>query len=155
MQDQKVVLLLGRDHAMLWSIVMETLRKIVPPAAFPKTEAKIKAFAAGHGTLLFFTDVDAVEGMVKQFPLYADNFRLWSPQGNGMLQYAIWTLIESEALGASLQHYNPLIDDEVKATWKLPSGWKLMAEMPFGTPTGKPDKKTFQPTESRFKIFGK
>jgi len=155
MQDQKAVLLLGKDHAKLWSIVLETLRKIVPAASFPKTEAKIKSFAAGHGTILFFTDVDVVEGMAKQFPLYADNFRTWSPQGNGMLQYAVWALLESEALGASLQHYNPLIDEEVKATWKLPTSWKLMAQMPFGTPTGKPDKKEFQPTESRFKIFGK
>lgn len=155
MQDQKAVLLLGKDHAKLWSIVLETLRKIVPAANFAKTEAKIKGFAAGHGTVLFFSDNAIVESMAKQYPLYADNFRGWAPHGAGMLQFAVWTLLESEGLGATLQHYNPLIDNEVKATWKLPSDWKLIAEMPFGTPTALPEEKDFEPLETRFQVFGK
>ena len=28
--------------------------------------------------------------------------------------------LEAAGLGASLQHYNPLIDDEVKKAWNLP-----------------------------------
>lgn len=155
MQDQKAVLLLGADNDKFWSIVMETLRKIVPAGSFAKTEAKIKSFASGHGTVLYFADMDVVEGMAKDFPLYADKFHTWYGQGAGMLQYAIWTLLESEGLGATLQHYNPLVDAEVKATWKLPDSWQLLAEMPFGIPTGKPDKKEFDPIDARLKIFGK
>lgn len=155
MQDQKAVLLFGKDHAKLWSIVLETLRKIVPPASFPKTEAKIKGFAAGHGTVLFFSDNAIVEGMAKAYPLYADNFRGWAPHGAGMLQFAVWTLLESEGLGATLQHYNPLIDEEVKKTWKLPADWKLIAEMPFGTPVALPEEKEFEPLEKRLTVFGK
>ena len=30
-----------------------------------------------------------------------------------MLQLVVWTALEAEGLGATLQHYNPLIDDEV------------------------------------------
>ncbi len=155
MQDQKAVLLFGKDHAKLWSIVLETLRKIVPAASFAKTEAKIKGFAAGHGTVLFFSDNAIVEGMAAQFPLYADNFRAWAPHGAGMLQFAVWNLLEGEGLGASLQHYNPLIDDEVKKTWNLPKDWKLIAQMPFGGIVAQPDEKEFQPLETRFKVFGK
>ncbi len=155
MQDQKAVLLFGKDHAKLWSIVLETLRKIVPAANFAKTEAKVKSFAAGHGTVLYFSDNAIVEGMATQFPLYADNFRAWAPHGAGMLQFAVWNLLESEGLGASLQHYNPLIDDEVKKTWNLPKDWKLIAQMPFGTPTAQPDEKEFEPLENRLKVFGK
>ena len=29
----------------------------------------------------------------------------------GMLQLAVWTALAEKGLGASLQHYNPLIDD--------------------------------------------
>ncbi len=155
MQDQKAVLLFGKDHLKLWNIVLETLRKIVPAASFAKTEAKIQSFAAGHGTVLYFSDNAIVEGMATQFPLYADNFRAWSPHGAGMLQFAVWNLLESEGLGASLQHYNPLIDDEVKKTWNLPKDWKLIAQMPFGTPTAQPDEKEFEPLENRLKVFGK
>ena len=155
MQDQRAVLLFGKDHDKLWSIVLETLRKIVPAASFGKTEAKIKGYAAGHGTVLYFSDNSIVEGMAKEFPLYAEKFREWAPHGAGMLQFAVWNLLESEGLGASLQHYNPLIDEEVKKTWKLPADWKLIAQMPFGTPTALPEAKEFDPLEKRFYVFGK
>ena len=54
------------------------------------------------------------------FPLYKDNFPIWSLQANGMLEFAVWTSLEAEGLGASLQHYNPLVDDGVKKAWSLP-----------------------------------
>lgn len=70
-----------------------------------------------------------------------------------MLQYTIWIAIEEAGLGASLQHYNPLIDNEVNEKWNLPSKWKLIAQMPFGTPLAKPGEKEFVPLESRIKVF--
>ena len=41
-------------------------------------------------------------------------------------------------MGASLQHYNPLIDDEVRRVWNLSDDWKLIAQMPFGVPVAQP-----------------
>lgn len=70
-----------------------------------------------------------------------------------MLQFAVWTLLELEGLGASLQHYNPLIDEAVKAEWNMPEGWRLIAQMPFGNPTAEPGEKDFQPIEERVKVF--
>ena len=90
---------------------------------------------------------------MKQFPAYKENFQTWADQASGMLQYAVWTLLEAEGLGASLQHYNPLIDDEVKAVFNLPKEWKLYAEMPFGKPLQEPEEKDFEPIESRLKVF--
>ena len=58
-----------------------------------------------------------------------------------------------EGLGASLQHYNPLIDEEVKKQWSIPPNWKLIAEMPFGNPTVAAGEKEFQPIEMRVKVF--
>ncbi|MDD2241741.1 MAG: nitroreductase family protein, partial [Bacteroidales bacterium] len=55
--------------------------------------------------------------------------------------------------GANLQHYNPLIDKEVAREWNLPETWKLVAEMPFGTPSGEPGAKEFKPVDDRVKIF--
>ncbi|MNU09462.1 hypothetical protein D3C72_2560420 [compost metagenome] len=65
----------------------------------------------------------------------------------------MWTALEEEGLGASLQHYNPLIDEHVKNEWKLPENWKLIAQMPFGAPTFEPGDKEFQPIEERVKSF--
>ena len=152
-QSGRVVLLLGENHDKLWEITRETLRKIVPADNFGPTDEKINSFKNGYGTILYFEDQEVVEGLQKQFPLYKETFPVWSVQASAMLQYTIWVAIEEAGLGASLQHYNPLIDDEVKESWNLPSKWKLIAQMPFGTPLAEPGDKEFAPLESRIKVF--
>lgn len=149
-QSTRVVLLLGEHHKKLWSITKETLRKIVPPANFIVTENKIDtSFAAGYGTILFYEDEEVIEGLQKSFPLYSENFPIFSQQTNAMHQFAIWTMLEDAGLGASLQHYNPLIDNEVAQTWNISPKWKLIAQMPFGNPTGEANKKDFLPLDNR------
>lgn len=152
-QSARAVLLFGGEHDKLWDIVMESLRKVVPENSFSATEAKINSFKNGFGTVLYFEDQSIVQGLQQQFPTYADNFPVWSLQSSGMLQFVVWTSLEAEGLGASLQHYNPLIDDAVKEQWNLPAEWKLLAEMPFGKPTAMPDEKEFKPLEERIRIF--
>lgn len=141
-QSTRAVLLLHEHHDELWKIVKRTLRAIVPEGAFARTEEKIEhSFAAGYGTVLFFEDTDVVRSLQQQFPGYAGNFPVWSEQTSAMHQLAVWTMLEDAGLGASLQHYNPLIDDEVRKRWSLPREWKLIAQMPFGTPAGEPGEK--------------
>ncbi|MGE8564530.1 MAG: nitroreductase family protein, partial [Acinetobacter bohemicus] len=60
-QTSRVVTLYGKSHTKFWDIVRETLRKMVPEAAFENTNAKINSFAAGYGTALFFEDQDTVK----------------------------------------------------------------------------------------------
>ena len=45
-----------------------------------------------------------------------------------MLQFAIWTALEEEGLGANLQHYNPIIDAEVKEVFNIPDQYRLIAQ---------------------------
>ncbi|GEN36170.1 MULTISPECIES: nitroreductase family protein [Aneurinibacillus] len=152
-QSARVVVLLGEHHDKLWDITKETLRKIVPEDKFVPTEEKMNAFRSGYGTVLFFEDTSVIEKFQQDFALYKDNFPIWSQQSSGMLQYVVWTALELEGLGASLQHYNPLIDDDVRKEWNVPSSWKLLAQMPFGKPTAPPGEKLFQPLEERIKVF--
>lgn len=153
-QSTRLVLLLGNEHKKLWSIVKETLKKIVPADAFAATEAKIDGcFASGHGTVMYFEDTSVVKKLQNAFPAYQDRFPTWSQHTSAMHQFAVWTMLEDLGLGASLQHYNPLIDEEVRRTWKLPEEWELIAQMPFGTPTGEPGTKEFQDLSERIKIF--
>ena len=137
-QSSRAVLLLGENHSALWSIVMDTLRAIVEPERFAETEAKINSFASGYGTILYFEDISIVEGFQKAIPNYSENFPVWSNQSAGMLQYAVWTALTAKGLGASLQHYNPIIDDDVKQKFDIPKDWKLIAQMPFGTSISEP-----------------
>lgn len=153
-QSTRIVLLLGDRHKKLWNIVKATLKKMVSEETFKVTEAKINgSFAAGYGTILFFEDMNVVEGLQKAFPSYSDNFPGWSLQTSAMHQFAIWTMLEDAGLGASLQHYNPIIDEEVIKTWNLNPKWKLIAQMPFGNPTQPAGEKEFLPLEDRVKIF--
>lgn len=153
-QGSRVILLFGEDHLKLWSIVEETLRAIVPPDNFASTEAKLQSFAAGHGTILYFEDMKTVSELQKSAPLYAENFPIWSNQSAGMLQYAVWTSLSQEGLGASLQHYNPLIDEKVAAEFGVSSDWKLIAQMPFGTPSGEPAPIAYKPVGERLIVLG-
>ncbi|MDR3265364.1 MAG: nitroreductase family protein [Synergistaceae bacterium] len=153
-QSTRIVLLLGTHHKKLWSIVMDTLKGIVPAANFAPTEQKINSFAAGHGTVLYFEDQKIVEDLQRRFPSYADRFPTWSQQTSAMHQLAIWTMLEDAGLGVSLQHYNPLIDEKARETWSLDPSWSLVAQMPFGGMGTPPAAKEFQPLDARRKVFG-
>ncbi|MBK3494671.1 nitroreductase family protein [Viridibacillus sp. YIM B01967] len=152
-QTARAVVLLGEQHSKLWSITTETLRKVVPANDFAPTDEKMKMFGAGYGTVLFFEDQSIVKGLQEKFPSYADNFPIWSLQSSGMVQYVVWTALEQEGFGATLQHYNPLIDAEVKSEWNIPEDWKLLAEMPFGKPVVAAGEKQYSPIEDRVKVY--
>ncbi|WP_138492920.1 nitroreductase family protein [Paenibacillus pinistramenti] len=153
-QTARAVVLLGENHNKLWDITKEELRKISKSEeAFVSTSEKMASFNNGYGTVLFFEDEQVIKGLQEQFAAYADNFPVWANQANGMLQLVVWTSLEEAGLGASLQHYNPLIDSEVQSTWGIPSSWKLIAQMPFGKPAMQPGEKQFQPVEERVKVF--
>lgn len=153
-QSARVVLLLNENHNKLWDIVLDEIKKQVDENAFEKTSIKVNnCFKAGYGTVLFFEDQSIIKDLQEQFPLYKDNFPVWSDQGNGMVQYAVWTLLEDAGLGASLQHYNPIIDKAITIQWNINPDWKLMAQMPFGIPVGEPNPKEFKPLAERFFVF--
>ncbi|AIQ29516.1 MULTISPECIES: nitroreductase family protein [unclassified Paenibacillus] len=152
-QSSRAVVLLGEQHDKLWDITAETLRKIVPTEQFEGTAQKLASFKAGYGSVLFFEDQAVVKHLQENFALYAENFPIWANQSSGILQFVVWTAFAEQGLGASLQHYNPLIDDEVKETFGIPAEWKLIAQLPFGTIVTPPGEKEFQPIEERVKVI--
>lgn len=152
-QTARLVLLLDKHHTKLWDITKEELRKVVPADKFAPTDEKINSFSAGYGTVLFFEDNSIVEHLQKEFPLYKDNFPLWSIESSGMHQYNIWTSLHLLGYGASLQHYNELIEAEVKKEWNIPDSWQIRAQMPFGKPTSNPGEKEFKPLEDRIIVY--
>ena len=152
-QTSRVVTLYGDSHSKFWNIVRETLRKMVPADAFEKTDAKINSFAAGYGTVLFFEDQDVVKSLQEQFASYADHFPVWSEHSSAIAQFAVWTALAEQHIGASLQHYHPVIDDEVAETFDIPENWKLRAQLVFGSIEAPAGEKTFMDDKERFKKF--
>ena len=152
-QTSRVVTLFGESHTQFWNIVRETLRQIVPAEAFAGTDAKISSFAAGFGTALFYEDQATVKALQEQFALYADNFPVWSEHSTAIAQFAVWTALAEQNIGASLQHYNPIVDAEVAAKFNIPESWKLRAQLVFGSIEAPAGDKTFIDDSERFKTF--
>lgn len=63
--------------------------------------------------------------MQDAYALYADYFPIWSTEASGILQGNVWTLLATQEVGASLQHYGALIESAVQAKWDLPTTWKV------------------------------
>ncbi|TCD47439.1 nitroreductase family protein [Chlorobium sp. N1] len=153
-QSARAVVLTLEPHRRLWDIVLDTLKGLVPEDAFRQTALKISGFRAGAGTVMFFEDQAVVRDLQERYPLYADKFPEFSLQSSGMAQFIVWTALSDEGCGASLQHYNPLIDEAVAAEWNLPSSWRLISQLVFGSVREAPLQKSFSPIEDRVLVIG-
>ena len=153
-QSSRAVILFNTEHEKFWGIVADKLKSYAKDeASAAKTTAKMASFAAGVGTVLFFEDQTVVQALQEQFPSYADNFPIWAEHSTAIAQFATWTALHTEGLGASLQHYNPIVDEQVYAEWDIPANWKLRAQLVFGSIEGETHAKDYLADEERFKIF--
>jgi predicted oxidoreductase (fatty acid repression mutant protein) len=86
-----------------------------------------------------FEDHDSIEELSRKFakvPLSV--LEGYAEHSNAMHQITLWTALELEGLGASLQHSHnvPGVEDGIKSTFKIPESWALKAQIVFG---GLPD----------------
>ena len=153
-QSSRAVILFNAEHEKFWTFVAEKLKSYAKDEkSAAKTTAKMASFAAGVGTVLFFEDLDVIQNLQEQFPSYAENFPVWAEHSTAIAQFATWTALHTLGLGASLQHYNPIVDEEVYAEWNVPASWKLRAQLVFGSVEGEAKEKGFVDDAVRFKVF--
>lgn len=152
-QTSRVVVLMDAAGETFWDIAASALRKVTPPEAFARTVKKLDGFRGGNGTILFYEDNEATAKLKKDFPLYEDKFEQWAQHNNAMLQYAVWMALGEHGIAASLQHYNPLVDEETAKEWGIPENWTLIAQMPFGKAEEDPPAKSFLPFEQRIRFY--
>lgn len=151
-QSSRILILLGNEHIKFWELTRTQLKKIVPEARFQATSDKVDSFSQAAGSVLFFEDQNVVQTLQQQFPSYADNFPVWSEHSTGIAQYAVWLALAEKGMGANLQHYNPIVDEDVKREWKVPSSWTLRAQMNFGAILQLAGEKTYIDDNERFII---
>ncbi|TCB34332.1 nitroreductase family protein [Acinetobacter sp. ANC 4910] len=153
-QSSRAVILFNAEHEKFWNFVKQELQAYATDeAAAVKTAAKMDSFAAGLGTILFFEDMSVIEDLQTRFALYAENFPIWAEHSTAMAQFATWTALHTEGLGASLQHYNPIVDQQVHKEWDIPQNWKLRAQLVFGSIEAEAKAKTYIENAERFKVF--
>ena len=153
-QTTRIIVLFGAEHKKVWDIAETNLREIVGDGDFSGTEQKMNSFRAGVGTVLFFEDEIGVKALQDKFPLYAENFPNWAEHTNAMHQYAIWTALSEMGVGATLQHYAPVFEQDVAQAFAVPSSWKLIAQMPFGGVGSPAGEKDFNPVSERVRVLG-
>lgn len=153
-QSSRAVILFNAEHEKFWGFVKDKLKSYAKDeAAAAKTDAKMDSFAAGVGTVLFFEDMNVVSGLQEKFPSYAENFPIWAEHSTAIAQFAVWSALHIDGVGASLQHYNPIVDEQVHAEWDVPASWKLRAQLVFGSVEGEPSEKGYMDDAARFKVF--
>ena len=149
MKSQRVVVVMGKKNTKFWDRVYNSVNAA---SGGRMSRDKIDSFSAGFGTILYFYDSGVVPDMQRKYPLYGEQFPDWVMQSNGMLQFAIWTGLGNMGVGASLQHYNPIIDDMVHEMFNVPESWILVAQMPFGGIAVLPQEKPTENVSLRVKI---
>ncbi|KZP23808.1 nitroreductase-like oxidoreductase [Athelia psychrophila] len=119
MQSARVVLLTGAASQNLWATIRtEFLATLGENAsAIEMHKAKFDGYASGFGTVLFFEDQATVDKMAAAFPGLAGEFPVWSQNSAGMLQFAVWTALKAEGLGASLQHHGTPCSLCIDVSW--------------------------------------
>lgn len=153
MQSSYVIVLMDGQHERLWNIVTKTLKDIVPSDKFEPTQKKMDMFSNAKGTILFFENTQIIEQLKIDYPLYKDQFDNFALRGMGILQGNIWNALAEAEIGASLQHYNPLIDEAVKEEWDIPEYYQLSAQMVFGGIGSIPEPKEKVDVHTRINLY--
>lgn len=146
MKSTFVAVALGAKQDLLWDTIYDAFGGKV-------SREKIDGFKNGAGTILYFYDSEIVKGMQEKFPLYAANFPNWAQQASAMLQINVWSGLRELGIGASLQHYNPVIDEKIRELFKIPDRYQLVAQMPFGGIVQEPGVKEKEDIDKRVKIL--
>ena len=155
-QSVRAVILLDDAQDKFWDATTARVKQEVPADAdFSRTQAKMDGFKAAKGTVLLYTDLDAIKNQEESFPLYADNFYDWSEQAQGIAAHALWLAMADNGLGANLQHYNPLIDEETAKMFDVPANWRLRSQLVFGAIEAPAGDKDYLADEGRFLTFDK
>lgn len=145
-KSTRVAVVLGEKNKQLWDLIYDVFEGAV-------AREKIDSFKAGYGTVLYYYEKLDIEKLQEQYPPYAQNFPWWTAQALGMLQLSVWNALRDIGLGASLQHYNPVIDEKLREFLNIPEGWVLNAQMPFGEIKLEPEERVKEDISQRVKIF--
>ncbi|WWD22384.1 hypothetical protein CI109_106875 [Kwoniella shandongensis] len=161
-QQTRAVLVTGAHHIKVWETITEHYLKTLggnKEAEEAATKKIATEFKAGYGTVLLFEDETVINGFAAKIPPLALKFPIWSQNSAGIAQHIIWTALELEGHGASLQHHtqvSPEIQAAITTLLDLPPTWISSALIPFGIPSGPPGRgadKVFSPIEDRVKVF--
>ena len=158
-QSARAVILTNGEHDRLWEIAEQTAKSTRSEKEYEMLKKMIGGFAAAYGSILWFEDKNALDGLAAKNPLFGHLVPQWGDHSSGMHQFLVWTALELEGLGCNLQHFNfmPEFSDEVLKQWDLPKSWRLKSQLVLGKPEDglvRRRERMYAPVEERVKLIG-
>ncbi|OKL62269.1 hypothetical protein UA08_02870 [Talaromyces atroroseus] len=161
MQSTRILVTLGKEHKKFWDAVIAAAKPYIleqqSQEDWKRNEDRFQSFRAAYGTISVFEDHTAIEKLhekFSKFPLTV--FEGFAEHSNAMHQITLWTALELEGLGASLQHshFVPGVEDGIRSAFDIPSTWSVKAEIVFGALSGeRPTAPGKEPVSNTVKIF--
>ncbi|KAJ5937352.1 hypothetical protein N7454_004652 [Penicillium verhagenii] len=160
-QSTRILVTLGKEHKRFWDTVIAAAKPFVLESQgeedWKRNEGRFKSFQAAYGTITVFEDHAPIEKLHEKFTKFPITvFEGFAEHSNAMHQITLWTALELEGLGASLQHthFMPGVEDGIRSAFQLPSSWSAKAEIVFGGLSGeRPTVPEKEPVSTTVKIF--
>ncbi|KAI9040774.1 uncharacterized protein KD926_007717 [Aspergillus affinis] len=161
MQSTRILVTLGKEHKRFWDAVIAAAKPFVlenqGEEGWKRNENRFKSFRDAYGTISIFEDHTAIEKLHDRFSKFPITvFENFAEHSNAMHQITLWTALELEGLGASLQHshFVPGVEDAIRSEFDLPSTWSVKAEIVFGGLSGeRPIAPEKEPISTTVKVF--
>ncbi|KAJ5573865.1 uncharacterized protein N7459_008292 [Penicillium hispanicum] len=161
MQSTRILVTLGKEHTKFWDTILASAKPFVVEKhgeeAWPRYEERFSMFRNAYGTISVLEDHTAIEKVQEKFsqhPITA--YEGYAEHSNAMHQITLWTALELEGLGASLQHshYVPGVEDGLRSAFSIPPSWALKAEIVFGAlPGDMPPVPEKEPVSTTVKVL--
>lgn len=133
-QTTRAVVLFDDAKERFWNHILEVQKGVMDSETYEFMSGVMKnAHDNALGTVLFFEDLDAVDGL----PTQGERTVAYKQNNAGIAQYATWLRLAEMDLGGTLQHFNvgyeQGFDKETRAMFDLPDSYEMIAQMPFGS----------------------
>lgn len=152
-QTTRVVVLFDSANEKFWNHIYDVQQNVLEGEMWDMMSGIITGAKNGIGTVLFFEDKEAVEGM----PAQGVRQEAYKQNNNANAQYAVWLALAEMDLGASLQHFNvgyeQGFDKGTKEMFNLPESYEMLAQMPFGSVEQQAGEKEHIDTDVQVKVF--
>eukprot|EP01113_Clastostelium_recurvatum_P023543 TRINITY_DN2808_c0_g1_i3.p1 TRINITY_DN2808_c0_g1~~TRINITY_DN2808_c0_g1_i3.p1 ORF type:complete len:285 (+),score=60.42 TRINITY_DN2808_c0_g1_i3:124-978(+) len=141
--SSRVIILVGKDHIKLWDFIYFSMKAILTDEEFKESPHAALASRLmnvdGHhtttaGTVLFLEKAGS----------RPHTYRPRTLQPRGLASYTssksypeddVHSTLYALGLASSIQFFSGLIESTARQYWNLPSGYRLVSQMPFGQPS--------------------
>ena len=129
------VVLLHERRGMFWDVVERSFREHLTGEQLDRYLTRLDGFRPAVVVAMVYEDLSVRERLVSERGLSSETGFDFALQGLGMVQLGMWLAATGFGLGASLQHWDWMVEAALAEFAGLPQAcFRLVSVMPFGHP---------------------